>query len=177
MTKKMLKRIVAVMIAACLCLEIFAVQAAESDVFTEDTEFTAVETEEVSVNEQADPELPVLEVLPEDLPELSGEEITEPETPELPVVEVTPETNPEDLPELSVLEEQPEILPETESETDPEEQPQLPVEEEQPEAVPKAGGFEPAPNTGDHSGAGLWLALLLSAAGCAGALAVRKKRG
>ncbi|MBQ1396252.1 MAG: LPXTG cell wall anchor domain-containing protein, partial [Eubacterium sp.] len=51
------------------------------------------------------------------------------------------------------------------------------LEEEQPEAVPKAGGFEPAPNTGDHSGAGLWLALLLSAAGCAGALAVRKKRG
>ncbi|MBR3403150.1 MAG: leucine-rich repeat protein [Parasporobacterium sp.] len=137
MTKKMLKRIVAVMIAACLCLEIFAVQAAESDVFTEDTEFTAVETEEVSVNEQADPELPVLEVLPEDLPELSGEEITEPETPELPVVEVTPETNPEDLPELSVLEEQPEILPETESETDPEEQPQLPVEEEQPEDLPE----------------------------------------
>ncbi|MBQ1396480.1 MAG: hypothetical protein IIY84_04135 [Eubacterium sp.] len=44
-------------------------------------------------------------------------------------------------------------------------------------APPEEPIREPAPNTGDHSGAGLWLALLLSAAGCAGALALRKKRG
>ena len=129
MTKKMLKRIVAVMIAACLCLEVFAVQAAESEVFAEDAESIAVETEEVSASEQAEPELPV------DV----SEEVTEPEVPETEPAEEPELPVEEEQPELPVVEdlpeELPEILPEV-PETEPVEGP-VTGEEVQPAAAPE----------------------------------------
>lgn len=44
-------------------------------------------------------------------------------------------------------------------------------------AVDKCGAFEPAPNTGDPRDFAAWITLLAYAAACAGALALRRRRG